>query len=96
MQLHGLKVKVSRTDWLTELRNPSKAEAIRPYLNRWWLVVPDVGIVRDDLPTGWGLIVAPPGQAPRVRTPASANPDPQPLPRPLLGALLRATAQTTQ
>lgn len=54
--LHGHEVKVSRSDWLCELRDPSKAEAVKRYCDRWWLVVSDKAIVRDDLPDGWGLM----------------------------------------
>lgn len=57
MAFHGHEVKVSRSDWLTELRDPNKAAAFVPYMHHWWLVVPDVSIVRrDELPEGWGLM----------------------------------------
>lgn len=56
--LHGHEVKVSRSDWLTELRDPDKAEAFARYCDFWWLVVADKSIVRDDLPEGWGLLIA--------------------------------------
>ena len=56
--MHGHEVKVSRADWLTELRDPTKAERIKRYCNRWWLVVSDASIVKDgELPEGWGLMV---------------------------------------
>lgn len=57
LALHGHEVKVSRADWLTELRDPTKAEAIRRYMHHWWLVVPDASIVKaGELPDGWGLL----------------------------------------
>jgi hypothetical protein len=56
--IHGHEVKVSRSDWLTELRDLSKAERIKRYCNFWWLVVSDAAIIKDgELPEGWGLIV---------------------------------------
>lgn len=57
LALHGFEVKVSRPDWLTELRDPSKAERFKVHCDYWWLAVSDAAIVRDDLPAGWGLIV---------------------------------------
>lgn len=55
--IHGHEIKVSRADWLTELRDPSKASVWSSRCNTWWLVVPDDDIVRDDeLPAGWGLM----------------------------------------
>ena len=56
--LIGHEVKVSRADWLTELRHLSKAERIKRFCNRWYLLVSDAAIVRDgELPEGWGLMV---------------------------------------
>lgn len=58
LALHGHEVKVSRSDWLSELRAPSKAEAIARYMHHWWLVVPNESIIRPgELPDHWGLMV---------------------------------------
>lgn len=93
LELHGHEVKVSRADWLCELRKPEKATAVGRYMDRWWLVVPDRGIVRgDELPRGWGLLVCTSTsvevvrQAPKLQS--------EPVNRSFLAALLRATAKT--
>lgn len=58
LELHGFEIKTSRKDWLTEKDNPSKAEDIARFCDRWWLVVGDPAIVqRGDLPSTWGLLV---------------------------------------
>jgi hypothetical protein len=77
--LLGFEVKVSRSDWLTELRDPTKAEAWKQHCNRWYLAVPELSIVRDDLPEGWGLIA--PNRSGKwvVRKQAPYISDPQPL-----------------
>ncbi|MGP5262766.1 MULTISPECIES: hypothetical protein [Glutamicibacter] len=55
--LIGHEVKVSRADWLTELKDPAKSERIKRFCTYWFLVVPDESIVRpDELPEGWGLM----------------------------------------
>ncbi|NGZ99647.1 hypothetical protein G5V59_02625 [Nocardioides sp. W3-2-3] len=90
---HGHEVKVSRSDWLTESRDPSKAETFRPHMHYWWLVAADKAIVRDDLPEGWGLMV-PHGRTLRVVVPAALRQHPSPMDQGLQGALLRATATT--
>ena len=55
--IHGFEFKVSRSDWLRELRDPSKADAVAQYCDCWWLVIDGDNIIKDDeLPEGWGLI----------------------------------------
>jgi hypothetical protein len=54
---HGVEVKVSRSDWLRELKDPGKSAACMNWCTHWWLAVPDPTIVRDgELPPGWGLL----------------------------------------
>ena len=57
--LYGFEMKVSRGDWLKELKQPEKAESIMRYCNYWALVVPDKSIVKEgELPPSWGMYVA--------------------------------------
>lgn len=91
--LHGHEVKVSRSDWLTELKDPTKAEAFAAYCDFWWLVVSDKDIVRDDLPEGWGLMV-PHGTSVRVVKPATKR-EALPMPRDLQATLTRAVTKTS-
>lgn len=93
LALHGHEVKVSRADWLTELRDPSKAEAFRPYMHHWWLVVSDPTIVHPgELPTGWGLIVKR-GSTLRAAVQAPRH-EPKPLPLDLTICIAAAAART--
>lgn len=93
LEIHGHEVKVSRSDWLRELKEPEKAAAFIPYVNRWWLVVPSPVIVGlGELPDGWGLM-AMRGEKLAVIEPAPRH-DALPLPPARLAALLRAVAQT--
>jgi hypothetical protein len=58
MLLDGYEIKVSRSDWLRELKAPAKAEEFAALVDRLWLVVSDASIVKDgELPPGWGLLV---------------------------------------
>jgi hypothetical protein len=96
--VHGFEVKVSRSDWLTELKDPEKAEAFKPYCDHWWLVTPTADIVRGDLPEGWGHLVTSTregGSFLRIRksAPRLAR---EPMPFEMTAAWLRATAKTAR
>jgi hypothetical protein len=57
--IHGVEVKVSRSDWQRELKDPAKAAAFMNWCTHWWLAVPDRAIVREgELPHGWGFLAA--------------------------------------
>lgn len=93
LAFHGHEVKVSRADWLTELRDPDKATAFKRYMHHWWLVVPDASIVkRDELPDGWGLMVKS-GEGLRAKVPAPRL-TPEPIPADFIICLMAAAAKT--
>ena len=53
---HGVEIKISRSDWLRELKQPKKAEEIFSYLDYWWIAAgPDV-VKPEELPPTWGLM----------------------------------------
>lgn len=56
LHLHGVEIKVSRSDWIREMRNPAKAERVAAYCDFWWLHVTP-GVVHDlsEVPTQWGV-----------------------------------------
>lgn len=92
--LHGFEVKVSRSDWLTELRDPEKAESFARYCHHWWLAAADRSIVKDDLPEDWGLMV--PGRNGGMRVVKQApRREPEPLPLEIVGTLTRSVMKTT-
>lgn len=93
--VHGFEVKVSRSDWLTEMRDPTKADAIRRYCDHWWLVVPVAEIARDGVPEGWGLLAVGSDGRLRVRTQAPRL-DREPMPPTFVASLLRAAVRTAQ
>jgi hypothetical protein len=55
---HGVEIKVSRPDWLRELKDPHKSEPFLAWTTHFWLAAADAGVAREDeLPEGWGLLV---------------------------------------
>lgn len=95
-EMIGIEVKVSRSDWLTELRDPTKADAWRLHCHRWYLAVSDASIVRGDLPAGWGLIAPGKDGELRVRRQCPRIDDPAPLDQWSAGQLARAIAKTAR
>src|SRR5579859_3830851 len=95
LELHGFEVKVDRSDWLRELKDPKKADDLFGYFDRWWLVVSEASIVAEgELPPTWGLMESA-GAGIRVRQEAPKL-EPQKFTRHFLAAILRrAWEQTT-
>lgn len=90
--LHGHEVKISRSDWLTELADPTKSAAWRRYCDRWWLVAPR-DVVRDDLPEGWGHLA--PDSRGRLRVVVHAPLlTPEPMPTRVRAQVMRSVAWT--
>ena len=57
LRLHGFEIKVSRSDWLHELKQPDKSVPIQRFCDHWWIVTP-ADIVREgELPPTWGHLV---------------------------------------
>ena len=55
LEVHGFEIKVSRSDWLRELKQPEKAEEIAAFCDRWWIVAPPGVVQMEELPKTWGL-----------------------------------------
>ncbi len=93
MELHGFEVKVYRSDWLREAKDPAKADEIAVRCHRWWVVAGDDGIVaQDDLfPQTWGLLVVREGALVIVREAPLLTP--APLDWTFLAAVLRRAAK---
>lgn len=89
MEVHGLEIKASRSDWLRELKNPAKADELSRFCDRWWLVVADRAMVKEgELPPTWGLL-APSGKALRAWVDAPKLENVEPLSRRFIAVILR-------
>src|SRR3990172_8422460 len=88
LELFGFEIKVSRMDWLRELKSPEKSEELFSYCDRWYVAVSDKAIVHDgELPPTWGLMI-PRGQQMIVEIEAKKL-QAAPLERVFVAALLR-------
>lgn len=54
----GYEIKRTRSDFLRELKDPHKAEAVAKFCNRFSILAADNSVASsDELPLGWGLYV---------------------------------------
>ena len=91
LELIGFEIKASRGDWLSELKNPAKAEEISRFCDRWYIVAGSEGIVRTgELPAAWGLMM-PKGKGLRIEV-ESRGTEARAIDRLFLASLLRAVA----
>lgn len=89
LTLTGFELKVSRGDWIKELKQPAKADSIARYCDFWYLVVSDEKIVqRGELPATWGLMM-PVGGKLKVKTEATKL-EAEPISRKFIAGLFRA------
>lgn len=57
LAINGIEVKSHRSDWLRELKNPKKAEAIYKYCDYWYLVTADDKVAKlEEIPETWGWL----------------------------------------
>lgn len=88
LTIHGFEVKVSRTDWQRELKDPAKSAPVQRFCDHWWIVAP-AGVVKDgELPTTWGHYEVKPGGAMREVV-AAPKLEAEPVTRMFVAAMMR-------
>lgn len=88
----GFEKKVSRSDWLRELKEPDKAEAIAQFCDQWNVVVPDPEIVHlDELPATWGLLHVKGSKINTIKPAPTLTP--RPLDRGMLAAIIERSIE---
>ena len=88
----GFEIKVSRSDFLREIKNPEKAEELFKYCDKWWLVTPKDLVKVEEVPKTWGLMVIQ-GDKLLVVKPAPQLEDVKPWGRPFVASLMRDIRQ---
>ena len=92
--LHGIEIKVSKSDWKREKENPATAEEIARFCDYFWVAAPKGMIPVDDVPLAWGLLEYDPDKGElKQAKPAKANEHVQPIGKPFLAAMLRASSR---
>lgn len=58
LELIGAELKVSRSDWLRELKDPAKAEKFVKHCHRWYIITANGAAREDEIPKNWGWMIA--------------------------------------
>lgn len=94
LELHGFEIKVSRADYRREAADPTKAEAVAAYCDRWWVVTPPGLLDGENIPLNWGWL-AYDGRAFYTKQKAEKL-EAKPIDRPILAALLRRAHESAE
>ncbi len=93
LDLSAYEIKVNRSDWLSELKKPEKAEEINKYTDFMWLVISDAKIAKmEEIPQKWGLMVYKSEKLWIEKKAERLNPIP--ITREFLAAMLRVACQS--
>lgn len=93
LEIHGFEIKTFRNDWLRELKDPAKAEAVSKFCDHWWIVATKDVCKLDELPKTWGLLELN-GSKLVARKPAPEL-KAEPMSRGFLASMLRKAAERT-
>ena len=91
LEIQGFEIKVARSDWLRELKNLEKHAAIARYCDRWWIVAPPDVVAKDEVPVGWGYMLATDKLVAKKPAPQL---EAEPITRKFLAAVLRNAVST--
>lgn len=91
LEIHGFEIKISRSDWLRELKSPVKAESVFQYCDRWWLVAAENVLKDGELPVTWGHLEFKNGKLRQVT--AAPKLAPVAIDRSFMAALMRRSGQ---
>lgn len=94
LEVHGFEIKVSRSDWLRELKNPEKSAPVQRFCDRWWIVCPKDIIHPGELPPTWGHYDV--TQSGLRQVIAAPKLEPTPVDRNFTAALLRRSAGASE
>lgn len=92
-QIEGFEIKVSRGDFIKEMKHPEKASEIMQYCDKWWLVAPKGVADKTELPKNWGFYEVINGRFYKRKLAPDLKPNAPPLP--FIAALLRRATEDT-
>lgn len=94
LHIHGHEIKVTRSDWLQEIQDPTKSHAFSRHCHYWWIVAPKGVVKIEEMPPNWGLM-QPGTKTIRVKRLAKLE-EPEAINHSMLAGLLRAATQQSE
>lgn len=93
LKIIGFEIKVSRSDWLHEIKQPDKSHFIKRFCDYWYLVVGDLKVIKhvNEMPADWGLMFCEDGKL-HTMAPATLL-TPQPVDRNFIASLMRRASK---
>ena len=92
LEINGVEIKSSRTDWLREIKNPQKAEAIFKYCDRFWLAAEEKVVLNlNEIPATWGYMLATGNKLKIIKEAPQLKPEP--ISRSFIAAMLKRATQ---
>ena len=95
LELAGMEIKISRSDWLRELKDPAKASATFEYFDRWYLVAPRNVAQMDEIPGPWGWLAPEDDKIITIKK-APLNENVKPVDRSFLASMLRCESKNDE
>lgn len=95
LDIEGIEIKRSRTDWKKELGNPDKAAEFIRFTHRWWIAAPTGVVEAGELPSEWGLLTVNKAGALKATVQAPRR-DAKPMPHSMVCAIMRNMAQAEE
>jgi hypothetical protein len=90
-KIEGVEIKVTRADFLSEMKDATKSQAVFRFCNHWWLACPRGMVTPEELPPTWGLLELMENGTLRTRVKAPKL-DPEPVDLGFLASLVRRHA----
>lgn len=56
LAIHGFEIKISKSDFMSEISKPEKSVAVQQYCDHWWIVAPASAVDETLLPKTWGWL----------------------------------------
>lgn len=94
LTVFGFEIKVSKSDFINEVRNPDKSVSVQKYCDRWYIVAPAEAVDESLLPENWGWLQVT-GEQIRLRK-EGPKLKAEPLSREFVAAMVRRGHETEQ